>query len=310
MEEGVRHDDRKPWSLRRPATITALILGFLCAGEAVRAADASAPGSAGLPESMSAAAIGTVYFRSFAGFHVAGGAAEAKASAQDGANGLSSALGAVADPASDMLDACSDRARRRGGAVSSGDQATALKLFVPTTGEPKAGLMLGNGKPCGRTASRDEVIFVSDETAHVADSGSRALLRLGEGNATGGPRSEVKGAPPDSLAILDDGDADAGAFEGDELYRLATNPEAVAGAAAKLQAWLPLRLMGRLNAFNSNKLVMVGSETEGLPDPIAVSGDNAKIDTVRSGIEGPVSPWRVGAVSLIDAPLKSMFDPN
>jgi hypothetical protein len=64
-------------------------------------------------------------------------------------------------------------------------------------------------------------------------------------------------------------------------------------------------------AFSSNTLMMVECETKGFLDPIAISGDNAEIDTVKSGFEGPVSLWRVGGmVYVLDTPLKPMFDAN
>jgi hypothetical protein len=52
-------------------------------------------------------------------------------------------------------------------------------------------------------------------------------------------------------------------------------------------------------AFSSNKLMMVEGETKGFLDPIAISGDNAQIDTVKSGFKGPVSLWRVGGTVYV-----------
>ena len=42
-----------------------------------------------------------------------------------------------------------------------------------------------------------------------------------------------------------------------------------------------------------------------------MSGDDAKIETIKGGFEGPVSLWQVGdTVYVLDVPLKYLFDPK
>jgi hypothetical protein len=44
---------------------------------------------------------------------------------------------------------------------------------------------------------------------------------------------------------------------------------------------------------------------------ITVSGDTAKIETIKAGFEGPVSLVQVGDVAyVLDVPLKYLFDPE
>ena len=124
------------------------------------------------------------------------------------------------------------------------------------------------------------------------------------------PRWDVKGPQLDGIAIPNDG-VYANIFEGDGLYRVAISPDGSAGAITKLQTSRPLYHSDGLRAFSSNKLLLVEGETKGFLDLITISGDNAQIDTVKSGFEGPVSLWQVGGtVYVLDTPLKYMFDPK
>ena len=112
------------------------------------------------------------------------------------------------------------------------------------------------------------------------------------------PRWDVKGPQLDGIAILNDG-VYANIFEGDGLYRVGINPDGSAGAITKLQTSRPLYHSDGLRAFSSNKLLMVEGETKGFLDLITISGDNAQIDTVKSGFEGPVSLWQVGGTVYV-----------
>ena len=87
------------------------------------------------------------------------------------------------------------------------------------------------------------------------------------------------------------------------------NPDGSAGAITKLQTSRPLYHSDGLRAFGSNKLLMIEGETKGFLDLITIYGDNAQIDTVKSGFEGPVSLSQVGGtVHVLDTPLNYMFD--
>ena len=56
---------------------------------------------------------------------------------------------------------------------------------------------------------------------------------------------------------------------------------------------------------------MVEGETRGYLDLITIDGDNAKIEILKSGFEGPVSLAQVGhMVYVLDVPLKYLFDPE
>jgi sugar lactone lactonase YvrE len=314
----MRHVNRKSWSFQRLASVSACILGLLGASKIARAADVTVPGNTDFPESMTGTADGTLFFSSFAGgriFRSAPGATEAQEFVKQGANGLSSVLGVLADPKSNTLYACSDDVRWGGITVPGGDEVTLLKLFDLKTGSPKANLPLPASKLPGQTALCNDIAVASDGTAYVTDSLSGYILRLKPGSSTfevwaHDPRWDVKGPQLDGIAILSDG-VYANLFEGDGLYHVAINPDGSAGAITKLQTSRPLYHSDGLRAYGDNKLLMVEGETKGFLDLITISGDKAQIDTVKDGFEGPVSLWQNGdTVYVLNTPLNYMFDPK
>jgi hypothetical protein len=79
------------------------------------------------------------------------------------------------------------------------------------------------------------------------------------------------------------------------------------GTITKLQTSRPLYHSDGLRAFG-NKLLMVEGETKGNLDLITIDGDNAKIETVKDGFDGPVSLVQVGeTIYVLDVPLRYLL---
>jgi hypothetical protein len=115
----------------------------------------------------------------------------------------------------------------------------------------------------------------------------------------------------DGLAILPDGAIYANIFEGDGLYRIPINADGSAGTITKLQTSRPLYHSDGLRALDPNKLLMVEGETKGFLHLITIDGDNAKIETIKDGFEGPVSLARVDdTIYVLDTPLKYLLGPE
>ena len=56
---------------------------------------------------------------------------------------------------------------------------------------------------------------------------------------------------------------------------------------------------------------MVEGETKGNLDLITVAGDNAKIETIKGGFDGPVSLVQVGdQIYVLDVPLRYLLGPE
>jgi sugar lactone lactonase YvrE len=292
------------------ASSCAMALGL--AG-AARAADVVVPGATDFPESMSASSDGTLYFSSFGNGRVwraKPGETQASEFIKTGSNGLASALGVLADDKSNTLYVCSDDFSGAGIKIP-GETATSLKLFDLKTGEPK-----GSIATPGQATLCNDIVVASDGTAYITDSFAGHVLRLKPGAKefevwAHDPRWEVADKPElDGLAILPDGAIYANIFEGDGLYRIPVNSDGSPGKITKLQTSRPLYHSDGLRAFG-NKLIMVEGETKGNLDLVTVDGDNANIETIKGGFDGPVSLAQVGdQIYVLDVPLRYLLGPE
>jgi sugar lactone lactonase YvrE len=283
----------------------------MAAGETARAADVVVPGTTDFPESMSASSDGTLFFSSFGNgriWRAKPGEAQASEFIKTGSNGLASALGVLPDEKSNTLYVCSDDLSGAGIKIP-GATATSLKLFDLKTGEAK-----GSIPTPGSPTLCNDIVVANDGTAFVTDSFSGQILRLKPGAKefevwSQDPRWKVEGkAQLDGIAILPDGAVYANIFEGAGLYRVAMNADGTAGKITKLQTSRPLYHSDGLRAFGPNKLIMVEGETKGNLDLITVDGDNANIETIKDGFDGPVSLAQVGdQIYVLDVPLRYLL---
>ena len=283
----------------------------LATGGAARAADVVVPGLTDFPESMTASADGTLFFSSFGNGRVwraKPGETQASEFIKSGSNGLASALGVLADDKSNTLYVCSDDFSGAGIKIP-GSTATSLKLFDLKTGEAKGSI----ATPGSPTLCND-IVVASDGTAYISDSFSGQILRLKPGAKElevwmQDPQWKVEGkAELDGIAILGDGAIYTNLFEGDGLFRIPVNSDGSAGNIAKLQTSRPLYHSDGLRAFGPNKLIMVEGETKGNLDLITIDGDNAKIETIKDGFDGPVSLVQVGdQIYVLDVPLRYLL---
>jgi len=125
------------------------------------------------------------------------------------------------------------------------------------------------------------------------------------------PRWEVAGPQLDGIAVLSNGAVYSNIFQGDGLYRIAVNPDGSAGTVTKMQTSRPLFHSDGLRAYGADRLLMVEGETKGTLDVITLSGDSAKVETLKGGFEGPVSLAQVGdTIYVLDVPLKYLFEPK
>jgi sugar lactone lactonase YvrE len=297
------------------AIVGSCAVAVLGAGAPARAAaDVVVPGATDFPESMHASADGTLYFSSFGNgriWRAKPGETTASEFIKAGSNGLASALGVLADDKSNTLYVCSDDFSAAGIKIP-GATATSLKMFDLKTGEAK-----GSIPTPGSPTLCNDIVVASDGTAFISDSFSGNILRLKPGAKefeiwASDPRWKVEGkAQLDGIAILGDGAVYANIFEGDGLYRVPVNSDGSAGKITKLQTSRPLYHSDGLRAFGPNKLIMVEGETKGNLDLITIDGDNAKIETIKDGFDGPVSLVQVGdQIYVLDVPLRYLLGPE
>jgi hypothetical protein len=278
------------------------------------------PGSRDFPESITSTADGTLFMSSMAGgriFRALPGATEAAEWIKPGTNGLLSVLGVLADEKTNTLYACSPDMSGLGVKVSTGQPPGALKTFDLRTGAPKGNFPLPDPHLFGQTSLCNDIALGPDGTAYVTDSLNAQILRLKPGAkelevwATD-DRWKVKGkAQLDGIAVLNDGNVYANIFEGNGLYRVQVRPDGSAGMVTKLNTSLPLYHSDGLRPYQGDKLLMVEGEGVGRLDLITISGDNANIDVVKGGFEGPVSVTAVGDIAYVmNTPLKYLFVPE
>jgi sugar lactone lactonase YvrE len=311
--------DRSRPSFTLAALLGACVIALLGTARPADAADVLVPGTTDFPESITASADGTLFFSAMAGGRIsraAPGASQASEWIKQGSNGLSSVLGVLADDKTNTLYACSADMSWGGIAIPTGNTQGALKLFDLKTGAPKGSIALPASTLPGQTALCNDIAIAADGTAYVTDSLAGHILRLKPGGSAleiwaHDARWDVKGPQLDGIAVLPDGTVYANVFEGDGLYRIAVNADGSAGPITKLRTSRPLYHADGLRAYGANRLLMVEGETKGTLDLITVSGDSARIETVKAGFEGPVSLAQVGdTIYVLDDPLKYLFDPK
>jgi hypothetical protein len=200
-----------------------------------------------------------------------------------------------ADNKSNTLYVCSDDFSAAGIEVP-GSAATPLKLFDLKTGEPKGSSTLGQATLC------NDIAVAKDGTTYVTDSFASHILRLKPGAKefkvwAHDARWNVPGKPELSdIAILSDGAIYANIFDGGgcTAFRSTANARGDDHQAANVR---PLHHSDGLKAFGPNKLIQVEGETKGNLDLITIDGDNAKVETIKEGFDGPVSLAQVATRS-------------
>jgi sugar lactone lactonase YvrE len=309
----MRRFQQKAKSWARPVLAGLCVLGLAATA---RAGDVTVPGSTDFPESVTASSDGTMFFSSITGsrvFRVGPGQAQASEWIKPGTNGLSSVLGLLADDRTNTLYVCSADMTGFGVKAQGGAQPSALKTFDLKTGAPKGSMNLPPPTVAGQPALCNDIAVGPDGTAYVSDTLSGRILRLKPGATTlevwaHDPRWEVKGPQLDGIAVLGDG-VYANIFEGDGLYRVAVNSDGSAGAITKLQTSRPIYHADGMRSSGPDRLLMVEGEKRGMLDLISVKDGMARIDTVKSGFQGPVAVTQVGDTAyVLDVPLKYLFE--
>jgi streptogramin lyase len=268
---------------------------------------------------ITATSDGALIFSSFTGGRIsraAPGATEASEWIKPGSNGLLSVLGVLADEKSNTLYACSVDASGFDVVVPSGTKPGALKTFDLKTEAPKASYDMPAGTIAGQMPLCNDMVVATDGTVYITDSLSGRILRLKKGASAletwaTDPRWDVKGPQLDGIAMLADGNLYANIFEGDGLYRIAIKADGSPGAITKLETSRNLYHSDGLRRFGPQSLIMVEGEKVGTLDLLTISGDSAKVETVKDGFDGPVSLVQVGGVAyVLDDPLRYLFDPE
>jgi len=189
-------------------------------------------------------------------------------------------------------------------------KGSALKGFDLATGEGKISATL----PGTRTLCND-IAAGPDKSVYVTNSFAPQILRL----RPGGKELEVwaddpsfeppkQGAGLDGLAFGSDGNLYVDTFTHGGLYRVdVTNGTAC--KVTKLQTSRPVALTDAMRPMEGNTFLLI--EGDGKVDHVSIAGDQASIDTLKDGFNGPTGVTQAGKTAWVsEGQLPYLLDPT
>jgi sugar lactone lactonase YvrE len=268
------------------------------------------PGDRAYPESLAAAADGTLYITSLASGGVVrikpGGAAEQWIA--PGAFGSRSTFGVNVDARAGLLWVCSNDASGLGVPGPGTTTGSHLIGFDLTTGEGKVNVALpGEGNLCNDTA------IAPDGTLYVTNSLKPQILRLKPGATQLEEWVESttfdqpkEGAGLDGIAFGADGNLYVNNFTQGGFFRVEVK-DGSPGDVIKLTTSRVLKNPDGLRPTGGQSFVM--AEGGGTIDRVTVNGDDVQIDTLQDGLAGPTAVALVGdTIWAPEGQLSHLFD--
>src|SRR5580698_8335598 len=270
----------------------ALAIGAIIIGGALAA---SAPTEINIhedkpfPESLSSTADGTLYIGSVAKSEIlraTKGAATAEVWIKPGTNGLQRVLGVLADPKSNTLWVCSSKNPPSGA-------PTALKAFNLKTGAAK-----GSYDFPGDNTLCNDIAIGPDGTAYASDTIVGSINRLKKGaTAFDVWAKDAKLAGIDGIAFGDNSTIYINTVTTGHLFRIPVGKDGAAGDITQVQPSQPLTQPDGMRPLGKNEFLLI--EGAGRLDHVTVTGDNAKIEVLTDGFNGPTAVTRVGDTAWV-----------
>jgi sugar lactone lactonase YvrE len=253
------------------------------------------------PESLSSTSDGSLYIGSLAKGEVlkaAKGAATAEVWIKPGTNGLQRVLGVLADPKSGTLWVCSSKLPPQGA-------PTALKSF-----DLKTGAVKGSYDFPGDNTLCNDIAIGPDGTAYATDTIVGSILRLKKGAAALDVwAKDAKLAGIDGIAFGDNSTIYINTVTTGHLFRIPVGKDGAAGAIAQIQPSQELSRPDGMRPLGKNEFLLI--EGAGRLDHVTVNGDNAKIEVLKDGFNGPTAVTRVGDTAwVLEGKLNYMQDPK
>jgi sugar lactone lactonase YvrE len=254
------------------------------------------------PESLSSTADGTLYIGSLAKsevFRATKGATAAEVWIKPGTNGLQRVLGVLADPKSNTLWVCSSRTAPNGA-------PTALKAFDLKSGAAKGSYDF----PGGDNTLCNDIAIGPDGTAYATDTIVGSINRLKKGATSFDVWiKDAKLAGIDGLAFGNDKTIVVNTVTTGHLFRIPISKDGSAGDIAELKPSQPLSRPDGMRPLGKNEFLLI--EGAGRLDHVTVDGDNAKIEVLKDGFNGPTAVTRVGDTAwVLEGKLNYMQDPK
>jgi streptogramin lyase len=269
------------------------------------------PGDQAYPESVTSTADGTLYAGSFAAggiFRVAPGATQAQVWIKPGDFGTRSILGVLADEKSGTLWACSNDLSSRGVAGPSNVTGSWLKGFDLKTGAGKI-----SARFPGKKNFCNDIAVDKDGAVYVTNSTQPQILKLDKAAQTLSVWiSDPSFDPPpnglslDGIALGADGDLYVDTFTEAKLFRIDVK-DGKPGTISRIAPSQPLALTDALRPLGGDAFLLI--EGGGKLDRVLFDGNDATIDTVKDGLNGPTSVAQVGDTLWVsEGQLRHLFE--
>jgi sugar lactone lactonase YvrE len=215
-----------------------------------------------------------------------------------GTNGLNQVFGVYADERFNNLWVCSDRTGDAGG------EAPAVKAFDLKTGAPKGSYPLPGEKPfC------NDIAVADDGATYISDTGQDTIWML----KSGGAALEIAAKDPllagaDGLAFGEKSVLYVNSVTVNKLLRVDLGKDGKSKAVIELKLSKPLDRPDGMRTIGKNRLLM--AENSGNMDIVTFAGEEANIQTIKSGLEStPAVTATRGMAWIAEGKLNYRDDP-
>jgi hypothetical protein len=289
----------------RRVLAAAVLCVALSSGHARAASDVVIDGAGIYPESLGSAADGTLYIGSVGGviYRAPPGSTRAEPwIRRDAGNRLLSIYGVLADERSHALWVCSSPAPLPG--AVAGGTASVMRFDLATGAK--------NGEwplPAAR-AICDDIAIGPDGTAFVGDIASGEILTLAphaESLRIFARDPSLKGI--DGITFAQDGTLYVDNIRKNQLLRVDRSHHGRFLGLTLLTTSEPIRGPDGLRLIAGRRLVLAEA-SKGRIDEVTISGDHARIRTLKSGLMSPTAATAVGdTVYAVEGKIEYLIDP-
>ncbi len=300
------------WNSRRTSILFALLVLSVTTAKA-EPAQIVLPGDSVYPESITSTADGTLYVGSFVAggiFRVPPGASQGDVWIKPGAFGTRSILGVYADEKSQTLWVCSNDLSALGVSGPGKVPGSWLKGFDLKTGAGKV-----SARFPGKKNFCNDIVLDRDGSVYVTNSWQPQILKLNiatqklevwDSDPLFNPPAH--GAGLDGIAFSADGDLYVDTFNDAKLFHIEVK-NGKPGTVSQVSASQPLGLTDALRPLGGDAFLMI--EDVGKLDRVTFDGNEATVETLKDGLNGPTSLTLRGATAWVsEGQLQHLSDKN